>query len=632
MRFFIGSVFIVIFNLAIFKTGVIEYFDFKLYDIASKIVYSDNKSQKSSVVVVDIDEKSLEEIGQWPWSRVVLAKLLFSISKGNPTSLGLDIIFPEVDKTSPANMIEFYKNYFNADIKMEGLSKKLFDNDQIFADSISKINTTMAVYMSNDNIKQKVCVLPKNKLNIIDNSSVTYESKNMLCNIEKLQKNSSSIGFINSSQDRDGVFRRLPLFMKYKEEIIPSLGVSMLMSSSNISLNKEKISIFGNSFSMGTDTNVLLNFYNKSWYKKVSAVDVLLGRVDSGIFVGKLVLLGTSAVGLHDRYVVTTGDVFAGINIHTTLIDNVINDDLIYKPRNITNINLLLSMLLSITLLFCMYKKMYLRLIFVFVLISLLYTGVTLGLLLENIYISSAYFLIPFGIYFFILNIFSMFEHYKEKQKFYVDLTKAHSSAIDSMALVVESRDTETGAHIKRTKEYIICLGEYLYEHDIYKNILTKEFRELVYRASPLHDIGKVAIPDNILKKPGKLTSEEFTLMKDHASIGKEIIQNALKENEGNIFLQRALNITYSHHEKWDGSGYPQGLKGIEIPLEARMMALADVYDALISRRVYKEAIPYEQSEQIILDGSGKHFDPILIGAFIELKDKFREIARRNEG
>jgi len=276
-----------------------------------------------------------------------------------------------------------------------------------------------------------------------------------------------------------------------------------------------------------------------------------------------------------------------------------------------------------------MYKKMHLRFVLTFAIIFVIYLVTSFVFLVENIYISSAFFLIPFALYFFLLNVFVIFEHYKEKQKFYIDLTQAHSSAIDSMALVAETRDTETGAHIIRTKEYIMCLGEYLYEHGIYKDILTKDFRQLVYRASPLHDIGKVGIPDNVLKKPGKLTEEEFTLMKEHATIGKEIIQNALKENEENGFLQRAFNIAYSHHEKWDGSGYPQGLKGLEIPLEARMMALADVYDALISRRVYKEAIPFEQSEQIIIEGSGKHFDPILVDAFIELKDKFREIADR---
>lgn len=629
MKFFIGSVFIVILHFIILKTGALEYFDFKIYDSISSLVSQNDKTKKSSVVVVDIDEKSLEAIGQWPWSRVVLAKLLYSISKSHPASLGLDVIFPETDKTSPANIIDFYKNYFNSDIKIDGLSKKLFDNDTIFADAIGKLNTTMAVYMSNDDTKQNMCIFPQNKLNVINDSSVTYESKNILCNIEKLQKSSSSIGFINSAQDNDGVLRRVPLFMKYKENIIPSLGISMLMNTNSATLNKNKVSIFGHDFSIGRDTNVLLNFYATDWYKKVSAVDVLLGKVDSDLLRDKFVLLGTSAVGLHDRYVATTGKIFAGVNIQATLLDNILNDDLIYQLPMMANINLLISILISIGLLFLMYQKMFLRLFFAFMLIVVLYALVSLGFMIENIYISSAYFLVPFGIYFFILNVFSMFEHYKEKQKFYIDLNNAHSSAIDSMALVVESRDTETGAHILRTKEYIVCLGEYLYEHGIYKNILTKEFRELVYRASPLHDIGKVAIPDNILKKTGKLSNEEFTTMKDHTSIGKEIIQNALKDNEENIFLQRALNIAYSHHEKWDGSGYPQGLKGMEIPLEARMMAVVDVYDALISRRVYKESIPHEQSEQIIIEGSGKHFDPILIAAFIELKDKFREIAKR---
>ncbi len=197
------------------------------------------------------------------------------------------------------------------------------------------------------------------------------------------------------------------------------------------------------------------------------------------------------------------------------------------------------------------------------------------------------------------------------------------------MALVVESRDTETGAHIKRTKEYISFLGEYLYKNDIYKKILTRKFRFLVNIASPLHDIGKVAIPDSILKKKGRLTKEEFDIMKNHASIGKDIIKNALKENKDNEFLQMALNIAYYHHEKWDGTGYPSGLKGNRIPLEARMMALADVYDALISKRVYKESVSFEESEKIIIEGSGTHFDPILVGVFIEIKDKFKDIAMR---
>lgn len=237
--------------------------------------------------------------------------------------------------------------------------------------------------------------------------------------------------------------------------------------------------------------------------------------------------------------------------------------------------------------------------------------------------------MIPFGIHFFIINLLFIVLHYKERKKFYKDLTKAHSSAIDSMALVAETRDTETGAHIKRTKEYMVLLGEYLYDNDICKEKLTRNFRDLLYRATPLHDVGKVGIPDSILKKPGKLTQEEYTIMKSHSKIGKNIIENAMKDNAENEFLKIAYNIAYYHHEKWDGSGYPCALQGEKIPLEARMMALCDVYDALISRRCYKLSFTYEDSEQIIIDGSGTHFDPTLIEAFIELKDKFQEIAER---
>ncbi|MDA7848310.1 HD domain-containing protein, partial [Sulfurospirillum sp.] len=266
-------------------------------------------------------------------------------------------------------------------------------------------------------------------------------------------------------------------------------------------------------------------------------------------------------------------------------------------------------------------------LVLVFVLSSLLYSAFSIFMLKNNMYISLAYFLIPLVIGFFIINIMLVIYNYREEKRLFSEISKAHSSTIESMALVVESRDTETGAHIQRTKEYIRYMAEYLYKNGIYKDILTKEFRVLIYKASPLHDIGKVAIPDNILKKPGKLTNDEFDLMKEHPRIGKEVLENALKEHKDNKFLKIALRIAYSHHEKWDGSGYPNGLKGDEIPLEARLMALADVYDALISKRVYKKAFSFEDSEQIIIDGSGTHFDPTLVKAFIQTKDKFKEIA-----
>jgi response regulator RpfG family c-di-GMP phosphodiesterase len=142
-----------------------------------------------------------------------------------------------------------------------------------------------------------------------------------------------------------------------------------------------------------------------------------------------------------------------------------------------------------------------------------------------------------------------------------------------------------------------------------------------------MHDIGKVGIADSILKKEGKLTPLEYEVMKTHPDLGKHIINNAISSYHLNDFFLMARNIAYYHHEKWDGSGYPEGLKGEEIPLEARFMALADVYDALVSKRVYKEAFSYERSVKIIFEGRTKHFDPILVDAFMEIKDEFQKIA-----
>jgi adenylate cyclase len=195
------------------------------------------------------------------------------------------------------------------------------------------------------------------------------------------------------------------------------------------------------------------------------------------------------------------------------------------------------------------------------------------------------------------------------------------------MVHVAEVHDFETGAHIIRTKKYIQLLGEHLYVKGIYRDKLSPEKIRMMSYTAPLHDIGKVGIPDAILKKEGHLSALEYEVMKSHAESGGHIINNAIAGYRLNDFFTMAKNIAHYHHEKWDGSGYPEGLKGDAIPIESRCMALADVYDALVSKRVYKEAFAFDRSEHIILEGRGTHFDPVLVDAFMEIKDKFQEIA-----
>ncbi len=202
---------------------------------------------------------------------------------------------------------------------------------------------------------------------------------------------------------------------------------------------------------------------------------------------------------------------------------------------------------------------------------------------------------------------------------------------IEAMGELAEYRDPETGSHIHRTRAYVQLLAEALVAQGHFLELLSKEYIVLLWKCAPLHDIGKVAIRDSILLKPGKLTAEEFDEMKMHAQYGEEVIAN-LEQMAGKptSFLSCAKDIAGSHHEKYDGSGYPRGLAGDAIPLAGRIMAIADVYDALISKRVYKNSLSHEEAMAIMLEGKGTHFDPILIDAFLAVEPHFRQIAANN--
>lgn len=201
-------------------------------------------------------------------------------------------------------------------------------------------------------------------------------------------------------------------------------------------------------------------------------------------------------------------------------------------------------------------------------------------------------------------------------------------SSASALATLTEERDSETGRHIERMQRYSKALAQILSKDEKYKDIVDIKFINDIERFSPLHDIGKMAIPDNILKKPGKLTKEEFDIMKTHTVFGGKVlrISDENLKKKGRSVFKMAIDIAEGHHEKWDGSGYPYGKKREEIPLCARIVAVADVLDALLSRRVYKKPYSFEQSIRILSEGKGKHFDPYIINAMLNNIDKFRNI------
>jgi adenylate cyclase len=619
--------FALLLHLYLYHSSIIQTLDYKLYDLFNQLIIDYNVDEHS-VVVIDIDDKALEEFGQWPWPRIVNAQLINQISEFNPATIGINIIFPEKDRSSPINIQNFYQNFFNYTIEMPTLPQSLKDNDLLLIESIKNSDSTLSIYLSDETKLLSGCEGLNSSEYVFKNIDTSLKSKFILCNHQTIQSSIKSFGFINAEIDDDGLFRRMPLFMRYRDMILPSFGLAMLLNIDTLNNEniKNKFSILGHSIRLDQDSYALLNFHS-NLPPVISALDILQDKVPKERIQGKIVLIGSSAIGLNHSQLLANHDKISNTMIHATLIENILNDNLYVQPIHYKIINLSISFFLSLLMLLILFKRWYILILILFIFTMVTSTIWAVTLFLNNIYISIGYLWIPFLDFFFILSVSFILLYIKEQEKSHKALLASHSATLDSISLIASMHDEETGEHIQRTKNYVKVLAKYFYEKKMYLNVLTPKYINLMYEAAPLHDVGKIGIPDSILKKPGKLTDEEFEIMKTHSTLGRNVIQNTMNSYNKNEFLKVAYNIAFYHHEKWDGTGYPSGLKGDNIPLEAQFMTMADVYDALISKRRYKEAFTFEKAEEIIIQGRGTVYSPELIDAFIEVKDKFRDIA-----
>ena len=220
-------------------------------------------------------------------------------------------------------------------------------------------------------------------------------------------------------------------------------------------------------------------------------------------------------------------------------------------------------------------------------------------------------------------------EQMRSIRRFSENTVKMQDGLIITMADLVENRDSDTGAHIQKTAAYVKIIVEGLKRKGYYAEKITPKFMSDVVRSAPLHDVGKINIPDSVLNKPGKLTDEEYAIIKTHTTAGKMIMEKAISTVEGENYLKEARNMAAYHHERWDGKGYPEGLHGEVIPLAARIMAVADVFDALASPRVYKPAFPLDKALSIIQEGSGTQFDPKCVEVFMEALPEVKEVLKK---
>ncbi|MEO9078019.1 MAG: HD domain-containing phosphohydrolase, partial [Rhodanobacter sp.] len=539
---------------------------------------------------------------------------------------------------SLADLQRTFKRDFGIDVSFNGVPAGLQDNDGYLGQAMARADVVGARYFYFDHVTRtdrpvRPGVGFDGRVDLLSLDRAT----GLLNSVDAITSQTRISGFLNSRLDADGALRRLPLLIEHDGVIHASLALAATMRSLGVGSGRVESGTHGLSIRVGSHRiavdqagYALLRFNGPSQrYDSVPAVDVLNGRVRPTDLRGKIVFIGSSALGLHDVDRTAVDRDFSGLKIQSVMAQNILDDNAVRIPVWGSNAALLLGVLLALVFSLLFIAGRGLVILATFCLLS----GVALVAMVAVVFVRAGLF-IPMSVPLLVLStllVLSLVVRFainqRRAQRLRRQLENARQVTIESMAAVAETRDPETGAHIKRTQHYVRAVAKRLQQSGHYTQILTKEYVDLLFLSAPLHDIGKVGVPDHILLKPGPLTAEEQKIMRRHAEFGRKIILSTAKQIEGDNFLLIAGEIAATHHEKWDGTGYPAELRGQDIPLSGRIMAVADIYDALISRRCYKAPFPHERATALMRDLRNTTFDPVVLDAFFAIEAEIVQIA-----
>ncbi len=629
--------------LLLFPSTFIQQTELRLYDVM--LTAHATPKQHTSPVIVGIDEESLESYGQWPWPRYRLAQLIKRLRELGAGVIVLDFLMPEPDRTSPdVIMAERQRDMVQA-VSQTSPSVATDTNSKQLADALNGAKAIIGYYADfSGTLKESREKAPELPRGLVVTGSKGRDTNwpvptGFIRSMPLLSAAAEAEGFTNAQNDMDGVLRRVPLLIKVNEIYYPSLALgAVLLGSSKRSLLLANISgetklLWGASnIPLDRQGNMLLYFRGKDRpFEYFSAGAILNRGLNTESLHGRIVLVGVSAKGLGDLHLVPLGRTLNGLEIQATIVDNILSDTFISRPGWSLGAELGAVILFGFLSTWLISRPGFV-LTFITGLAGTLgcYWGGKELLIARGLFISP---LLPMMTLVMITTVLSLLKYGIEARKLQQRtrvLLEAQDTIILSMLALTEARDKETGGHILRTQKYVQTLALQLATSSR-RGELDGIAVELLAKSAPLHDIGKVGIPDAILNKRDQLSPEEFSIMKSHTLIGADALARTVNRTghpENLDFLQYARQMIESHHERWNGSGYPRGLKGAEIPLAGRLMALADVYDAITSTRVYKRAFSHQEAKRHILNESGRLFDPEVVNAFIAREEEFMHIAK----
>ena len=615
--------------LAVYRPSFLAQLEYRVYD---RMLAAPIGPSISPVMIVDVDERSVAAVGQWPWRREVIADLVTRARDLGAAVVALDIMFAEPDR-----------HQFPA-------SNAATSSDVALADAVRGGRVVLGYGLTFDSPTSRSdrCVLHPLTLPVLqvgdDESPIALaRATGAICSLPALATAAGASGFLNAVPDADGILRRVPLLIEYEDRIHPGLALAAVLAATGardvalrvsvaatgtLTIDDRRIAIDGNG-------NLLTRFRDRNRaFPYVSAADLLQGRVPAEAFTKAIVFVGATALGTGDDVSTPFGLRTPGVEIQATVADNLLRQDFIRRPDYASSLEIAAVLGLGILIAALVARSgLTVGVVTGSVAVVLLWAGASWLLAAKGVHLSPVFPVAGVLTSLAAATVAKLGQERVRANRAATETEVAHRLMIQSLLSLTEIRDAETGTHSRRTQHYSRVLAKQLSEDPRYREYLTPERIDLLASLAPLHDIGKVGVPDHLLNKTGELTADEYREMKKHPVYGLDVITKAQRQVGvlDDAILAMAKDIVYTHHERWDGQGYPRGLKGEQIPIAGRLIALVDVYDALTTKRRYRQALTHEKAVELIVNGTGTHFDPAVVDAFLRTAPALHSASAENE-
>lgn len=622
--------------LALYHPGFFATLDDAVYDTLLR--WAPTNPPGGRIVIVDVDERSLSTIGQWPWRRDRIARLIARLQELGTSTIALDIIFAESDRYDRLGSSE------------EGSSADTQATpDTVLAETLRdhRVVIGYALTFETRATEPTACVLHPLGLAIIQPPAEVagtpfFRATGSICNLPVLAQAASASGFLNAAPDSDGILRRVPLLLEFDGRVYPGLALAAVATATGArsaalrvsNVNAASLMLDKRTVPLDGKSNLLLRYRGKkATFPYVSAADVLNGQVPVGTFHDKLVFVGTTALGTREVVATPLDTLFTGVEVQATVADNLLEQDFIRRPEIGTILESQTALALGIIVALLLSRtRVFWAALAGAAGVTMVWCG-DVWLLSNGVFVSPLFPTIGLIAVLASMTLAKSTVEGRRAERAGREKATAQRLMVQSLLSLTEVRDAETGRHSRRTQQYAKLLAEQLSTDPEFRDYLTPERIDLLSSLAPLHDIGKVGVPDRILNKPGALTVEELAEMRQHPAYGRDVILKAQQQAgvRDDAILTMAKDIVYTHHEWWDGTGYPEGLRGAEIPVAGRLMAVVDVYDALLTRNVYRPSMPHDQVVDFIVTGRGTHFDPAVVEAFLRVAAGFRTLSHEGD-